>query len=154
MTTPRDALRPICTNRRVFHEYEVLDRLEAGISLLGSEVKSLRAGHANLSDAYVKIEGGEAFLLAAHISPYSHAHHVNHDPLRVRKLLLSSHEIKRLKQKIKEKGLTVVPISMYFKGPWVKIELAIGRGKKLHDKREALKQRDDDREMERASRRR
>jgi SsrA-binding protein len=149
---PRDAIRRICQNRRAFHEYEVLDRLEAGIVLLGSETKSLRAGQANLNEAYVKVESGQAWLVSAHIAPYSHANIQNHDPLRTRKLLLSAPEIRRLHQKIKEKGLTVIPLAMYFKGPWVKVEIAVGRGKKLHDKREDIKRKDDERDMERAAR--
>jgi SsrA-binding protein len=154
MPAERDAIRPICQNRRARHEYEVLDRLEAGIVLVGSEVKSLRAGAANLVDAYVRIEEGQASLVSAHIAPYSHANRENHEPTRTRRLLLSKHEIRRLAQKIREKGLTVIPLAMYFCGPWVKVELAVGRGKKLHDKREAIKQADDARDMDRARRRR
>ncbi len=152
MTRERDHLQNIYRNRKVFHDYLVEDRVEAGISLLGSEVKSLRQGRGNLSDAYVLFRNGEAWLINAHISPYPQATHINHEPLRERKLLLSRRELRKLAAKVRERGYTLVPISLYFKGPWVKVELGLGRGKRKHDKRTALKEREDRRDMERAAR--
>lgn len=151
---PRDHIKPITRNRRALHEYEVDDRLEAGVSLVGSEVKSLRAGRCNLVDSYVKFEAGQAWLLGAHISPYDFANRQNHDPVRTRRLLLHRNQIRRWEAKVKEKGFTVIPLSMYFKGPHVKVELGLARGKKTHDKRESIKERDDRRDMERSTRRR
>ena len=148
----RDHIKNIYRNRKVFHDYTVEDRVEAGISLLGSEVKSLRNGSGNLADAYVAFRDGEAWLINAHITPYAHATHENHEPLRERKLLLGRREIRKLQAKVRERGYSLVPISMYFKGPWVKVELGLGRGKRKHDKRSALKEREDRREMDRAAR--
>lgn len=145
--------RPICENRRARHEFEILDTLEAGMELVGSEVKSLRAGRANLTDAYVRFEKGEAFLVDAHISPYAQAGPFNHDPRRVRRLLISAAERERWARKVAEKGLTVVALRMYFQGPWAKVEVALARGKKLYDKRASMKEDDDRREMDRAMRR-
>ena len=146
----RDALRPICRYRKAFYEYEISDRLEAGIVLLGSEVKSLREGRGNLNDSYVRFNDGEAWLINAHISPYPQANRENHEPLRERKLLLRKSEIRRLFSRVRERGYTVVPLTMYFKGPHVKVELGLGRGKKLHDKRAALREKQDRRDMERS----
>ena len=152
MTRERDHLQNIYRNRKVFHDYLVEARVEAGISLLGSEVKSLRQGRGNLSDAYVLFRNGEAWLINAHISPYPQATHINHEPLRERKLLLSRRELRKLAAKVRERGYTLVPISLYFKGPWVKVELGLGRGKRKHDKRTALKEREERRDIERAAR--
>ncbi|MBN1334778.1 MAG: SsrA-binding protein SmpB [Deltaproteobacteria bacterium] len=151
---PRDRIRPVCRNREVFHHYEVLDRFEAGLVLLGSEVKSLRAGRGSLDEAYIRFEGSEAWLVGAHIAPYPQANRMNHEPRRPRKLLLHAREALRLAIRARERGLTVVPISLYFKGPWLKIEIGLGRGKKLHDKRAAIKERQDLRDMERDARQR
>ena len=136
----------IASNKKALHDYFVLQKLEAGIELMGTEVKSLRGGKANLKDSYVAIEHGEAYLLAAHISPYSHGNIANHDPERKRRLLLHKREIEKLHEQIQEKGLTVVPLRMYFKSSRVKIEIAVVRGKKLFDKRETEKRREADRE--------
>jgi SsrA-binding protein len=130
--------------------YFIDDLYEAGIVLLGTEVKSLREGRANIKDSYGIIKDGELFLEGMHISPYSHGNRYNHDPLRRRKLLLHKREIKRLYGKFQEKGLTIVPTRAYFKNGKVKIEIGVGRGKKLYDKREDLKRKTDRREMERA----
>ncbi len=130
--------------------YFIDDLYEAGIVLLGTEVKSLREGRANIKDSYGIIKDGELFLEGMHISPYSHGNRYNHDPLRRRKLLLHKREIKRLYGKFQEKGLTLVPTRAYFKNGKVKIEIGVGRGKKLYDKREDLKRKTDRREMERA----
>jgi SsrA-binding protein len=146
--------RNVCQNRRARFEYELTDFVEAGVMLLGSEVKSLRAGKANLEDAYVGFDSqARPFLYNAHIAPYEQANRLNHDPLRPRPLLLNEAEIQKLRQRVREKGLTIVPIQMYFHGPWVKLEIAVGRGKKLHDKRQTLREREDRREAQRAVRR-
>jgi len=151
-TAPRDHLKPICKNRRALHEFEVEDRLEAGIVLLGSEVKSLRAGRGNLVDAYIRFKDAEAWLVGAHIAPYEFANRLNHEPLRERKLLIQRSQRRRWEARVREKGFTVIPLSMYFKGPHVKVEIALAKGKKTHDKRESIKERDDRRDMDRAQR--
>ncbi len=147
-----DGDRTVATNRRARHEYEILDTVEAGIALRGTEVKSLRAGQVNFKDAYAAIQNGEAFLLGCHISPYSHGTDANHDPERTRKLLLHAREISRLAGKVAERGLTLVPLRIYFKSGRAKVELGLARGKKLHDKRTALRERETRREMDRAAR--
>src|SRR5215470_8281699 len=144
--------RPIATNRRARHEYEILETVEAGLVLRGTEVKSLRAGQVNFKDSYATIRNREAWLLGCHISPYSHGTDANHDPERDRKLLLHGREIKRLTGKIAERGLTLVPLKLYFKGGRAKLEVGLARGKKLHDKRSALREREVRREMDRAVR--
>ncbi|HVT43112.1 MAG TPA: SsrA-binding protein SmpB [Thermoanaerobaculia bacterium] len=136
----------IASNRKAFHDYHLLDRYEAGIELTGTEVKSLRDGKANLKDSYVLFRAGEAFLVGAHISPYSHGNIQNHEPERVRRLLLHRKEIERLTTAVVEKGLTVVPLRLYFRGSIVKIEIAVVRGKQLHDKRETERKKEADRE--------
>lgn len=143
-TEPAEKL--IASNKKAFHDYHVLDKFEAGIGLTGTEVKSLRAGAVNLKDSYVQFKNGEAFLHGAHISPYSHGNLQNHDPERTRKLLLHRREIDKLQGQVVEKGLTVVPLRLYFKGGRVKAELGVVRGKKLYDKRETEKKREADRE--------
>ena len=136
----------IASNKKVFHEYFVLDKFEAGIALTGTEVKSLRDGKANLKDSYVEVRNGQARLMGTHISPYAHGNRENHEPERPRKLLLHRKEIEKLHVQIVEKGLTVVPLRLYFKGSKVKAEIAVVRGKKLYDKRETEKRREADRE--------
>ncbi|TSC53109.1 MAG: SsrA-binding protein [Microgenomates group bacterium LiPW_16] len=135
------------TNRRAYHDYHILERLEAGIHLTGPEVKSVKGGHISLEGAFVKIAGSEAYLINAQIYPYPHARLENYDPRRTRKLLLHKKEIIALKSKI-QSGLTLVPLSCYTKQGLVKIELALARGKKRYEKREALKKRDLERELE------
>ncbi len=147
-----DGRKIIATNRKARHEYEILDTFEAGMSLLGPEVKSLRAGQANLNDAYVIVRGGEVLLINSHISPYKEAGRENPEERRPRKLLLHRYEIDRLTGKIQERGFTVVPLALYFKNGRVKAEIALVRGKKLYDKRETIKKRDQEREMQRAKR--
>jgi SsrA-binding protein len=144
----------ITTNRRARHDYEVLDTFEAGIALVGPEVKSLRAGRANLSDAYAMIRRGEVFLIHAHISPYEQAGRENPDPRRERKLLLHRSEIRRLDGRVAERGLTLVPLSLYFRNGRAKVELAVARGKKRIDKRETIRRREQEREVQRALRER
>jgi len=136
----------IASNKKALHDYFVLQKLEAGIELMGTEVKSLRGGKANLKDSYVAIERDQAYLIGAHISPYSHGNIANHDPERKRRLLLHKREIEKLHEQIQEKGLTVVPLRLYFKGGRVKTEIAVVRGKKLYDKRETEKRREQERE--------
>jgi SsrA-binding protein len=143
----------IASNRKAFHDYFVLQKVEAGIALTGTEVKSLREARVNLKDSYVAFDRGEAFLVGAHISPYSHGNRQNHEPERKRKLLLHRREIDRLEGQVVEKGLTIVPLRLYFKGGKVKAEIAVVRGKKLFDKRESEKRRELDREAEAAIKR-
>ncbi len=138
--------RPIATNRRAFHEYEIVEKIEAGISLTGTEVKSLREGHANLGDGYVIVEGGEAWLHHVHVSPYDAGSYNNPDPDRKRKLLLHRREIVRLASKIQKSGATCIPLCVYFKGPYVKVQIALAIGKKQYDKRETIRRRESDRE--------
>jgi len=144
--------RPIATNRRARFEYEVLERVEAGMVLLGPEVKSLRAGKASLADAYALIRRGEIWLQNLHIAPYDAASRENPDSKRERKLLLHRAEIARLEGKVKERGLTLIPLSLYFKDGRAKVELGLCRGKRAHDKRESIRKRESDRELARALR--
>jgi SsrA-binding protein len=144
--------RDITVNRRARHDYHIEETIEAGLVLVGSEVKSLRQGKANLKDSYGRIERGEAWLLNAHISPYDPASQFGHDPTRARKLLLNRREIFRLDGKVKERGYTLVPLRMYFRNGRVKVELALARGKQQHDKRAAIREREVRREMDRAVR--
>ena len=139
----------ICQNRKAFHNYFIEETVQAGVSLLGSEVKSLREGKVNLGDSYGDIKKSEVFLVDAHISPYPQANRLNHDPLRTRKLLLHKKEIKRLIGKVEQRGYTLIPIKLYFVDGRVKVDLALAKGKKLFDKRETLKRRTMEREMER-----
>ncbi len=145
----------IAVNRRARHDYFIEETFETGIALTGTEVKSLRLGKGNLQDSYAQISNNEIFLQNCHISPYDFGNRFNHDPLRTRKLLMHKEEIRRLFAKTREKGLTLVPLQMYFneKGR-VKVELALARGKKLYDKREDIAERDAKREMDRAVRNR
>ncbi len=139
----------IATNRKASHEFFLLERYEAGISLHGSEIKSLRAGQISLAEAYVRIDGREAWLMDAHIAPYEQASIYNHDPRRPRKLLLHRAEIRRLWNEIRQKGVTIVPTKVYLKNGRAKVEIAVAKGKKLYDKRDAMAKRDADREIER-----
>ncbi|HEX6924165.1 MAG TPA: SsrA-binding protein SmpB [Longimicrobiaceae bacterium] len=151
---PADTARPnthiVARNRRARHEYEVLEKYEAGIVLTGTEVKSLRAGKANLQDAYARFDRGELWLYNLHISPYEQGSRFNHDPLRPRKLLLQKRELRKLVGQVEQQGLTLVPLDIYFRRGLAKLTLALVRGKKLHDKREDLRRRAAEREMERA----
>ena len=140
----------VCVNRQARHNYFIDETYEAGIVLVGSEVKSLRDGKANLADSYARIQKGEAFLINTHVSPYPGANQFNHDPTRTRKLLLHKREIERLTGKTKEKGLTLIPLRLYFKDGKAKVELGLARGKKLYDKRETLKRKMAQREVERS----
>ncbi|WP_027360512.1 SsrA-binding protein SmpB [Desulforegula conservatrix] len=141
--------KTIADNRKARHEYSIEDDYEAGMVLQGTEVKSLRNGQVNLSDSYAKIIKGEVFVYQMNISPYKFAYYDNHDPLRPRKLLLHNYEIKKLIGKINEKGYSLIPLSLYFSEGKVKMKLGLARGKKLHDKRNTIKERDAKREMDR-----
>ena len=141
-------MKLICQNRKAFHDYHIEETVEAGISLLGTEVKSLREGRANLKDSYVLMKGGEAFLLNCHISPYSHGNIMNHDPLRTRKLLLHKKQISSLTGTANAKGYTLIPLKLYFKGSFVKVEIGLAKGKRVYEKREAIKEREAKREIE------
>jgi SsrA-binding protein len=145
--------RILVENRRARYHYEIQETIEAGIVLLGTEVKSLREGRANIQEAFADVRDGEVYLIGCHISPYSHGNRTNHDPLRDRKLLLNAREIRRIQGKVAEKGMTLVPLSFYLKGRHIKIQIGIGRGKKLVDKREDIKRRDQEREIQREMRR-
>ncbi len=142
-------IKIICKNKKARFNFEIEETLEAGIALKGSEVKSLRMGKANLIDAHAKIRDTELYLVNAHIAPYTYANIENHDPLRERKLLLHKREIKKFIGKVAERGYSLVPLKLYFKNGKVKVELALARGKKAYDKREAIKKKDQRREMER-----
>lgn len=141
--------KTVCMNKQAFFTYFIESKYEAGLALQGTEVKSLREGRANLKDSYAKIKANELFLYNCHISPYSHGNQLNHDPLRPRKLLLHRREIKKLIGKVAERGYTLVPLSLYFKEGRAKVELGLGKGKKLHDKRDMLRERTAKREVER-----
>jgi SsrA-binding protein len=149
-----DDVKGIAKNRRARHDYHVIDSVEAGVVLRGTEVKSVRLGKVQLVDGYAKVEGGELFLYGVHISPYEQGNRFNVDPRRVRKLLLHKSEIRRLDRQVREKGMALVPLAVYLKRGRVKVEIGICRGKKLYDKRRAIAERDAGREMERALRRR
>jgi len=142
--------KEIAVNRQAFHNYEILERLEAGMVLTGTEIKSARDGRVNLKDAYGLVKSGEVWLLNCHISPYSHGNFSNHDPLRTRKLLLNRTEIRKLIGKTTEKGLTLVPLKLYLKNGRLKCELALARGRKLHDKREVSRMKTIDKEARQA----
>ena len=143
-------IKIVADNRKASFLYEIIEKYEAGISLYGPEIKSIKSGKVNLSDGYVVIKNGEALLLNVHISPYEKAARENKDPLRTRVLLLHKHEILRLLGKIKEKNLTVVPLKMYLKTGMAKVEIALVKGKKLYDKRDSIKEKENKREIERA----
>ena len=155
MTKSKDAkqkssIKIVCQNRKSHFDYQIQEKFEAGMQLTGSEVKSLRNGKANLTNAYADIRGQEVFLLQAHIEPYEKGGYANHEPDRKRKLLLHREEIEKLIVKVKTKGLTLVPIKIYFKNGYAKIELGLGAGKKTHDKRTTIKEREVKRDMQRS----
>lgn len=145
--------KPAASNKRAFHEYTILEKFQAGIVLTGTEIKSVRAGKVNLKDSFAKIEKGEAWLYKSHISPYEMGNIYNHEPERKRKLLLTKLEIRKLTDKMKGTGETLVPLKMYITGGWAKVELGLAKGKKLHDKRETIAAKDVKRDMDRAMKR-
>jgi SsrA-binding protein len=146
-------IKVVATNRKASHEYFLLARYEAGIALQGSEIKSIRAGQISLAEAYIQIDGHEAWLVDAHVAPYEQASIYNHEPRRPRKLLLHRAEIHRLWNEVRQKGVTIVPLRVYLKAGRAKVEIAVAKGKKLYDKREAIAKRDSEREIERQFRR-
>ncbi|MGB3694461.1 MAG: SsrA-binding protein SmpB [Spirulinaceae cyanobacterium] len=149
-----EGFKVIADNRQARYLYEILETYEAGIQLTGTEVKAIREGRINLRDAYGLMRDGEAWLLNLYIGPYqASGEYFNHDPRRTRKLLLHRKQINKLVGQIQQKGLTLVPLKMYFKGDWIKVALGLGKGKKVHDKRETVKRRQDQRDMERAIKR-
>lgn len=143
------SIKIIATNRKARHDFFLLDTYEAGISLLGSEIKSVRSGRISIREAYVRVDGEEAWLMDAHISPYDHANRYNHDPLRPRKLLLHKREIYKLYDEVRKKGFTVIPTRVYLKDGRAKVEIAVARGKKHFDKRQAIADRDIKRQLKR-----
>lgn len=146
-------IKVVATNRKARHEYFLLDTCEAGLVLQGSEIKSIRAGQISLAEAYIQVDGSEAWLMDAHIAPYTQASIYNHEPRRPRKLLLHKVEIRRLWNEVRKKGVTIVPTKVYLKDGRAKVEIALAKGKKLYDKREAIARRDLQREMDRKGRR-
>lgn len=146
MAESTDSSRVIADNRKAFHEYHILETFEAGVVLLGTEVKAIREGRVNLRDSYARLDKGEVWLLNVHISPYSHTGYAHHEERRQRKLLLHKDEIRKLTGRVAEKGLTLAPLRMYFKDGRVKVALGLAKGKQLHDKRETIRRREIDRE--------
>jgi SsrA-binding protein len=146
-----DDRKVVTRNRKAFHEFEITDRVEAGLVLVGTEVKSLRAGHGNLDGAYAKLDGGELWLIGSEIPEYEKGNQLNHKPKRPRKLLLHRREIDKFAGKASQKGFTLVPLAIYFKGGRAKVEVGIGRGKQLHDKRQSAKKAEAQREIKRAA---
>ena len=146
--------RVLVANRKARHNYEILETIEAGLVLVGTEVKSLRAGRASLGDCYALVENGEVWLVSMHISPYEQGHQFNHDPLRKRKLLLHKNQIARLRTKVQEKGLTLIPLALVLVKNRVKVDLGVARGRREYDKREVKAKRETEREIERAIRER
>ena len=145
-TERQKAEKNVAENRKAFHDYHILETFEAGVALLGTEVKAIREGQVNLRDSFGRVEGGELFVLNVHISPYSHRGYADHEPLRRRKLLLHRQEIKKLIGKTTERGMTIVPLRMYFKNGRVKLAIGLAKGKKEYDRRETIKRREVDRE--------
>ncbi len=148
-----EGVKLVARNKKARFNYDLGERFEAGLVLKGTEVKSLRMGKANLTDSYAKLKDGEAWLVSCHISPYPYAHYDNHEPERPRKLLLHKRELKKLTGKVQEQGWSLIPLAIYFKRGKAKVELALAKGKKRYDKRQAMKKRDQEREMARALRR-
>ena len=145
-----DGVKDICRNRRASHEYDILDRLECGVVLCGTEVKSLRDGHANIEEAYAKIEDNELWLIGSEVPEYEKGNRLNHKPKRPRKLLLHRREISKFAGKASQRGFTLVPLRLYFRGGRAKVEIAVAKGKQLHDKRQASRKADADREIRRS----
>jgi len=146
VTPPKNARRPLASNKRATHDYEILETFEAGLELTGTEVKAARAGKVQLKDSHVEIRDSQAWLVGAHISPYSHGNRENHPPERPRRLLLARRQIDKLFGRSQISGQTIVPLSVYLKGNWIKAEIALAQGKKLYDKRETAKKKEAERE--------
>ncbi|MBI4685614.1 MAG: SsrA-binding protein SmpB [Nitrospirae bacterium] len=143
-------MKIVCQNKKAYHDYNIEETIEAGLILMGTEVKSLREGKANLKDSYVIIKDSEAFLLNCHISPYSHGNIMNHEPLRTRKLLIHKEEIIKLQGKAAQKGYSLIPLKIYFKGSYAKVEIGLAKGKRQYEKRDTIKKKEAQREIERA----
>ena len=146
----KDSVKLVANNKKAWHDYFIDDKIECGIELFGTEVKSIRMGHCSIKEAFVRIDKGEVYVYGMHINPYEKGNIFNKDPLRSRKLLLHRSEIDKLEGKIREKGITLVPLQVYFKGSLVKVEIGLARGKKLYDKRDDIAKKDAKREMERS----
>ena len=149
MDMAKDSIKLIANNKKAYHDFFILDTLEAGIALHGTEVKSLRMGKCSIKESFIRIENGEVFVYGMHISPYEKGNIFNKDPLRVKKLLLHKAEINKMLGKVKEKGISVVPLKVYLKGSLVKMEIGLAKGKKLYDKRDDIAKKDQKREAER-----
>jgi len=150
----KDKPKNITVNKKAFHDYELIEKLEAGISLLGSEIKAIREGRVNLKDSYIEVKGNRALMVSAHIGPYSNASYNNHEPERARQLLLHRQELKKLDKKVRTRGTTIVPLRMYFNDHgMVKVEIALVQGKRLHDKKQKIKEEDIKRDMDREMKR-
>jgi SsrA-binding protein len=147
-----EGIKPVAQNKKAYHDYFILEKYEAGIELFGTEVKSVRAGKINLKDSWCHVRNGEIFAMGMHISPYEHGNIFNRDPMREKRLLMHKKEIKQLYSKIKQEGLTVIPLSVYFKNGRAKLEIGLCKGKKLYDKREAAAQKEAERKIERGMR--
>ncbi|MBF0203663.1 MAG: SsrA-binding protein SmpB [Desulfamplus sp.] len=145
----QDRIKIIANNKKARHDYDISGEIEAGIVLVGTEVKSIRQGKVNLKDSYADVKNGEVFLKQMHITPYQNAYYDNHDPLRSRKLLLHNKEIKKLIGKVAERGFTIIPLKIYFKNGKIKVQIGLAKGKKLYDKRDTIKKRDVQREIDR-----
>ena len=150
MAKAKTGVKTLAQNRKARHDYHIEDVYEAGIALTGTEIKSVRAGRVQLKDSFARIQNGEVLLYNMHISPYEQGNRYNHDPMRARKLLLHRSEINRLIGKVKEKGLTLIPLKLYWQGDWAKVELGLAKGKQLFDKRDALAAKESKRDIERA----
>jgi SsrA-binding protein len=150
MSNQKDSFKKIAENRAARHEYYVLESYEAGVELFGTEVKSIRGGGVNLKDSWIVVENGEMFARHVHVSPYEKGNIFNRDPMRDKRLLMHKKEIRKLHDKIKREGLTLIPLSMYFKGSRVKLQVGLCKGKKLHDKRDSIAKRETERKMDRA----
>jgi SsrA-binding protein len=148
-TDDQPPVKVVADNRRARHEYEILETFEAGLALSGTEVKAMRQGKANLQESFARIEDNEIWLYRCHISPYDFGNRFNHDPLRKRRLLMHRRQINKLKAQTQEKGLALIPLKLYFKGNWAKIDLALARGKQLYDKRQSIAKRENQRQIER-----
>ena len=154
MNVKNQAIKVVATNRKAYHNFNIEEPFEAGIALTGTEIKSIRDGKASITDAYVKPEGGSLWLVNAHIARYEPGSYMSHEPARSRRLLMHRKQINLLAGRVQERGLTLVPLRIYLKGGLAKVEIALAKGKKLYDKREAIAERDSDREIERAVKRR
>jgi SsrA-binding protein len=154
MTEDQSNIKVITTNRKAYHEYHILEKFEAGLELKGAEVKSIRQGKVSISEAYAAVEDSQVWVHSMRINPYEQASFEKHDPDRKKRLLLNKREIRKLRTKTLERGLTIVPLRLYFRGKYAKLEIGLARGKKMYDKREALKRKDDQRQIQRGMRER